>query len=281
MHTAEQLRVGAAQINCQLGECGANVAKHLDFIEQGRSLGLDLLVFPELSLTGMGLGRRVLEVAMGREDERLLRLAAAAGAMQVVVGFVEEASPGEYYNALAVLQAGETMAVHRKVNLATYGRLDEGKYFCYGRDITVNAIAGNWTGAYLICADLWNPALVHAVLLSRPNLLIAPANSASGAVSDEFSNEQNWLVNIRFYAMVYGTPVIMANRYGYEGTDRFFWGGSRILGPRGEELAAAGDGEGIISATLGRTAIARARFDLPTHRDANSPLIQSLLNRHR
>lgn len=281
MRTAEQLNVGAAQINCRLADCEANIGKHLEFIADGRRLGLDLLVFPELSLTGMSLGRRVLDVAMGREDERLERLAQAAASMQVVVGFVEEASPGEYYNALAVLQEGQTIAVHRKVNLATYGRLDEGKYFCYGRDVTVTDIAGNWTGAYLICADLWNPALVHAALLSRPNLLIAPANSASGAVSDEFSNEHNWLINIQFYAMVYGTPVIMANRYGREGPDWFFWGGSRILGPRGDTLAAAADEECLIQATLGRSAIARARFDLPTHRDANSPLIQALLSRHR
>jgi predicted amidohydrolase len=131
----------------------------------------------------------------------------------------------------------------------------------------------------LICADLWNPALVHSALLNRPTLLCAPINSASGAVSDDFSNERNWGVNLSFYAMTYGTPVIMANRYGPEG-DSHFWGGSRILDPRGHVLAQADDQEGLITATLSYRQIARARFELPTHRDAyvHGPRLKNLAN---
>ena len=113
-------------------------------------------------------------------------------------------------------------------------------------------------------------------MLKRPELLLAPINSASAIVSDEFSNEQNWLTNIGFYAMTYGVPVLMANRYGAE-DDAWFWGGSRILGPRGELLAQADDGECLIQAQLKLDDIAAARFDLPTIRDADTPLVRQLM----
>lgn len=280
MHYQDRLAVGAAQINATLGDVDTNLTHHLDYIAEARSQALELLVFPELSLTGYGLGSRVMEVAMPLEDPRLARLAQACGSMQTVVGFVEEASPGEYYNALAILQDGAIVAVHRKLNLPTYGGLEEGKWFTHGSELTHTEIRPGWSASQLICADLWNPALVHAALLPRPTVLCAPINSASGIVSDDFSNEQNWALNLRFYAMTYGTPVIMANRFGPENGSHF-WGGTRILGPRGEPLAEADAGETLIHAELSRTAIARARFELPTHRDADTPLIRELMAGYR
>ncbi|MBY6111662.1 NAD+ synthetase [Halomonas sp. H33-56] len=276
----DQLQVACAQINARLGDVEANLAHHLDVIHDARRRGVELLVFPELSLTGYGLGPRVLEVAMPSEDPRLVQLAKAAAGMQVIVGFVEEASPGEIYNALAILQDGRIAAVHRKLNLPTYGGLEEGKWFSHGARLTEVAVRPGWSTTSMICADLWNPALVHAALLARPTVLCAPINSASGIVSEDFSNEENWALNVRFYAMTYGTPVLMANRYGPEG-DSHFWGGSRILGPRGESLAEAEDRETLICAELSRTAIARARFELPTLRDADSPLIRELMSGYR
>ncbi|TLF52771.1 NAD+ synthetase [Halomonas urmiana] len=280
MHYQDHLRVGAAQINAALGDVDANLERHREMIAQARRAGLELLVFPELSLTGYSLGNQVIELACPAHDPRLTDLAREAGEMQTVVGFVEEASPGEYYNALAILQHGELQAVHRKLNLPTYGGLEEGKLFTHGSEFTQGTVQPGWSATSLICADLWNPGLVHAALLARPAVLCAPINSASGIVSQDFSNEQNWAVNLHFYAMTYGTPVIMANRYGPEG-ESHFWGGSRILGPRGEILAQAEDREMLIEATLSRTAIARARFELPTHRDADTPLVRDLMAGYR
>src|SRR3546814_10770361 len=79
-------------------------------------------------------------------------------------------------------------------------------------------------------------------MLHGASVLLAPVNSAVGAVGGEFSNPEGWDLVLRFYAMMYGLPILMANRYGYEGED-FFWGGSRILDPHGRELAAASEGQ--------------------------------------
>ncbi|GAA3548064.1 nitrilase-related carbon-nitrogen hydrolase [Zobellella aerophila] len=273
---AASLKVAVAQINATLLDIEANLGVHADYIEQARNLGAELLLFPELSLTGYQLGRNTPAAAMAPDDPRLLALARQAPEMLVVVGFVEQAGPGEYYNAAAYLQGGRVAGVHRKLNLPTYGGLEEGKWFHRGDDIPLVESKAGWRAATLICADMWNPALVHCAMLRRPELLLSPVNSASAIVSDAFSNERNWLTNVTFYAMIYGTPVLMANRYGPE-LDARFWGGSRILGPRGEELAVAEDRECLISAELSLEAIAQARFDHPAIRDGDTPLIRKLL----
>ncbi|MCH8550369.1 MAG: NAD+ synthetase [Natronospirillum sp.] len=272
----DTLVVAAAQINPELGQVAKNTELHRHWINEARRANVELLVFPELSLTGYGLGPSVLEVASHGDSDFLLDLAAEAGPMQTVVGFVEQISPGEYANALAVLQNGSVLVVHRKLNLPTHGGLEEGKWFTHGSALTRTSVNQNWSASHLICADLWNPGLVHAAVLQRPDILCAPINSASGIVSAEFSNENNWAVALGFYAMMYGLPIVMANRHGAEG-DHHFWGGSRILGPRGELLTVAEDREMLVSAELSKSDIARARLDCPTLRNANTPLVQRLL----
>lgn len=275
--SSSALVVSIAQYNPQLLALESNLSAHCDLICQARASGAELLVFPELSLTGYQLGRRTPEVAMRRDDARLLKLASVAPALLVVVGFVEEASPGEYYNAVAYLQYGQVINVYRKLNLPNYGGLEEGKWFHQGDEIVQVECKEHWRACTLICADMWNPALVHCAMLRRPELLLAPVNSASMIVSEAFSNEKNWHINVSFYAMLYGIPVLMANRYGAEG-DAWFWGGSRIIGPRGEVLVQADDGECLISATLELASISAARFDHPAIRDGNTPLIRRFLD---
>lgn len=276
MNASRILKVSVAQIHSELGDVSANLTKHLEFIQQARSDHCHLLLFPELSLTGYQLGRSVPQIAMKRDDARLQVLAQEAPAVCVVVGFVEEASPGEYYNAMAWLHHGDVVAVHRKLNLPTYGGLEEGKLYSKGKSLTFTDVSPGWRASSLICADLWNPALVHCAMLQRPELLLAPINSASHVVSSEFSNERNWRTNLNFYAMTYGMPVLMANRFGPE-KGIHFWGGSCILGPRGETLAQVEEGESLIEAELTLNEIANARFDLPTIRDADTPLIMNLM----
>jgi len=271
------LTVAAAQINPELGQIKQNLELHSQFIRQANEAGADLLLFPELSLTGYQVGRDTLNLALAADDPALLQLSEIAGEMTVAVGFVEQAKPGQFFNALALLRQGRVIHLHRKLNLPTYGGLEEGKWFSPGEQLGNCQINTQWQSSQLICADLWNPALVHCAMLQQPELLLAPINSASAIVSDEFSNERNWLTNLEFYAMTYGTPIVMANRFGPE-LGAHFWGGSRILGPRGEILAAAEDGEQLISATLELSAINQARFELPTVRDANTPLIRKILS---
>jgi predicted amidohydrolase len=266
-------------MDCQLGNLKHNLDTHLQLIAEARGQGVELLVFPELSLTGYRLGERTPDLALHREDPMIRKLAEAAQGMDVLFGFVEEGAAAQIYNAMASVRDGQLRFVHRKVNLPTYGQLDEGKLFAGGRYIDTFQVSGPWHAGVLICADLWNPALVHLAMLHGASILLAPVNSALGAVGGQFSNPDGWGLVLSFYAMMYGLPVLMANRYGQEG-EALFWGGSQIRDPYGNTLAIAPDGYvGLVSAELNYADVRRARFQLPTVRDSNLHLVQREIHR--
>ena len=267
-----RLNVGAAQLAAHVGDVDANVADHARWIAHAAELDLDLLVFPELSLTGHYGAERLLDVAMRRDDSRLQQLARAAGEMQVVVGFVEEGPGAQFYNAAAVLHRGRVVYLHRKVNLPSYGRLIETKYYAQGRFVDTHEMGPDWRMGLLICADLYNPALTHLAFLHGATLLVAPISSGREAVGSDFDNPQSWRTTVQFYAMMYGAPAIMANRVGPE-DDLTFWGGSHIRDPFGRVLAEAGEDEAMVTARIDYAEVRRARALLPTVRDSNIGLV--------
>ena len=274
MNSHSSITVGVAQIDCHLGDLERNLQTHLQMVRQAHDVNVELLLFPELSLTGCALGAMVPEVALTRDSGPVAALAQAAGDMTVVFGLVEEGPGALFYNASVAVRKGQLIHLHRKVNLPTYGNLEEGKLFAAGHRIDNFPVARNWNASLLICADLWNPALVHLSMLQHATILLAPVNSALGAVSDDFSNPDGWDLATRFYAMMYGVPILMANRVGSEGAARF-WGGSRIIGPRGQILAQCADENPmLLTAELSYGEVRDARFQLPTVRDSNLPLLQ-------
>lgn len=273
------LAVAVAQIVTVLGDVAANRRKHLEVIDAARTAGIDVLVFPEMSLTGHAAGPDTLRLALRREDPLIADIARASGAMGTVFGLIEEGSAAQFYNTAIAVRDGAIVAAHRKINLATYGRLDDGKHFAAGRSVETLDLAPDWRAGIMICADLWNPALVHLAAVQGATLLLAPISSAIEAVGADFDNPGGWDINLCFYALTYGLPVAMANRVGREG-ELTFWGGSRILDPFGRTLAKAeGEDEALVQARVEFNDVRRARYLLPTVRDANLPLLQRELER--
>lgn len=279
MPNARPLAVAAAQIVSVPGDLAANRRKHLDVIDAARDTGVDVLVFPEMSLTGHAAGPDTLRLALRRDASMITELARASGAMCTVFGLIEEGPAAQFYNAAVTVRDGATVAVHRKINLATYGRLEDGKHFAAGTSIATFEVTPDWCAGVMICADLWNPALVHLAALQGMTLLLAPISSAIESVGGGFDNPGGWDVNLRFHALTYGLPIAMANRVGPEG-ELAFWGGSRILDPFGRTLAAAEGGrEALVQAVVDFESVRRARYLLPTIRDANLPLLRQEIER--
>jgi len=278
-HTTDSIDVGAAQIATRCADVAANLRKHVDVIDDARAAGVGALVFPELSLTGHGAGADALRVALRRDDPLIAEIAGASGPMCTVFGLIEEGPAAQFFNTAIAVRDGAIVAVHRKINLATYGRLDDGKHFGAGTRVGTFDVATGWRASMLICADLWNPPLVHLVALQDATLLLAPVSSAIEAVDADFDNPGGWDLNLRFHALTYGLPIVMANRVGREG-DLTFWGGSRIVDPYGRTLAEAErEAEALVRARVAYGDVRVARHRLPTIRDANVPLLQRELAR--
>lgn len=264
------IRVAAAQIDGAYGDVGVNLTRHLVYMQQAQTSGVRLLVFPELSLCGHSAGKDALRLAMAADDPVITALAQASTNLHTVFGFIEEAPGGQFYNSQATVSNGEVIHVHRKAQLATYGKLRDGLYYAAGAELGSFPLNDRWQMATPICADLWNPALVHALACDGVTLIAAPISSAREAVGEGFDNPAGWDLNLRFYAITYGVGIVMANRVGIEGM-MTFWGGSRILDPFGRTVALGSETEeGLVIGELDYESVRRARFLLPTVRDARA-----------
>ncbi len=123
------IRIALAQIAPRLGALDANLARHIELLGQAHADGADLVVFPELGLTGYQLQDLASEVAMRVDDPRLGDLAAATGGLSAIVSFVEESADHRLFISAALIEDGEITHVHRKLFLPTYGLFDERRFF--------------------------------------------------------------------------------------------------------------------------------------------------------
>jgi predicted amidohydrolase len=272
------LKVAAAQMQCATGLTDESIARHLEAIDDSRAQGVDVLVFPELSLTGYAAVPDLLAQARPARAPELALLAAAAGPMTVAVGFIEESPGAQFYAAHALLTRGNVVHVHRKINLAGYGRLEEPKHFGRGSSIGTVRVADRWSAATLICADLWNPALPWFAALGGATLLLVPAASSLDAVAPGFDNPGGWELVLRHTALIYGMPVVFANLCGAHAGGRF-WGGSRIVDADGTVSQPAGSEPELIVAELDYDRVREARTRLPTVRDTDPRVVQAEFER--
>jgi predicted amidohydrolase len=267
--------VAAAQVECRPGDIAANLALHIETIRKARARSVDLLVFPELSLTDYLPRPDVRRLARAADAPEIRALAEAAQEMLVSFGFIEE-HEGRFHNAQGLVSQSRVLHVHRKLNLPTYGRLTEGLHYAKGERIESVAYGG-WSLATLVCAETWNPALPWLAALKGATLLAVPVASSLHAV-DDLDNRSGWDVNLAHTALTYGLPLVMANHCGSRnGLD--FWGGSRVLDAFGRELARAGEHPELVVATLALDDGRRARERLPTMRDADPEAVAAELQR--
>ena len=151
-----RLRIGMAQINTTVGDFKGNTEKILEAITQSRSLGVDLLTFPELAICGYPPEDLLFKPQFIEENLRSLeRVVEGSSGITVVVGFVD--ARGDIYNAAAVIHDGKLVGVYHKIYLPNYGVFDENRYFQAGKECPVYVIAGVGVGVN-ICEDIWYEA---------------------------------------------------------------------------------------------------------------------------
>lgn len=277
-----KITVGIAQIHPAIGDIPANLAKHLDYIDRARAAGVDLLLFPELSLTGYNLQDLVYELAMhpSADDPTFSVLLGASRDLDLVVGFVHEDARHRFYVAAAYLSGGQIVHLHNKVYLPTYALFDEGRYFAWGDSVRAFDTRFGRLGM-LICEDFWHASPPYLLWLDGADiLLLMSASPGRGLDTGDRLASARWveLVN-QAYASLFTNFVIHANRVGYE-DGLNFWGGSMITDPNGEVLARAPYfEEALLVQTIDLNQLHRTRSRLPLLRDERTGLMQRELAR--
>ena len=149
------MRLALAQLNAVVGDLDGNRTRILEYVSEARSVGADLIVFPELATTGYPPEDLLLRPSFVRAaEDSLEKIAAASHGIVAFVGtpWFER----DLANACAVCADGRVQAVYRKHFLPNYGVFDEHRYFAEGRELVLVRL-GDATFGPTICEDVWQP----------------------------------------------------------------------------------------------------------------------------
>jgi predicted amidohydrolase len=258
-----------AQIKPKLG-C---VADNLALIEERIRLAINdrknLIVFPELALTGYFLKDLVPEVARRLDSPEIQRLMELSRSISIAVGFVEVTDDYRFFNTALYLEDGAILHLHRKVYLPTYGLFDEQRYLARGERFRAFDTSFGRMGM-LVCEDMWHLSASYILAMDGATTLICLSSSPGrGMEGESFGSADAWQHLTSTTAMFLNCRVLYCNRVGYEDGINF-WGGSEYVAPSGESLARGRLlEEDSVTATLDEGALRRERIFSPMLRDEN------------
>src|SRR3712207_4518392 len=226
------MRIALAQSNTTVGDLDGNRERILDRLREARDAGADLVLFPELAVTGyppedLLLRPDFLQAARGS----LYAIAAEATGIAALVGTPH--LDRDLFNACAVCADGRVQAIYRKRFLPNYGVFDEDRYFQPGRDLLLLRIGETLVGP-TICEDIWQPgppatdlALAGAHVVA--NVSASPFHLGKGRQREEMLG-QRARDNVCWVALV--------NAVGGQ-DELLFDGPSVVLDPDGRVVAGA------------------------------------------
>lgn len=278
------MKVALAQIDSHPGSLDKNLAKHLEWTGRAIEQGCDLIVFPELSISGDKQGTDIPDVGLDRDDALLADLADLSSDIDIVVGLVERGRRNLYnrYNSAFYYTEGRLLHRHRKLFLVNYAVFEEGKHYVPGNNLQAfDTRLGR--ASILICNDAWHASAPYIAALDGAELLIIPSASARGTLAEYLDIPAAWGHMNRAYSSMMGFYTVFANRVGVraDGDGKYqYWGGSELIGPRGEPVASAPqDEETMIVGEVDRDRVAQQRFKAPLLRDARLWIIRQEINR--
>ncbi|HEX9877523.1 MAG TPA: NAD+ synthase [Gammaproteobacteria bacterium] len=239
------MKIGLAQINTHVGAISTNTQVVLDTARRARDdLGCDVVVFPELALSGYPPEDLLFHRGMRlRVEAALDSLLNNLEGIAVYVGYPEY-SDTAIYNAAAFLYNGEILARHRKIVLPNYAVFDEKRYFQPGEGATVIEFGGLRLGL-TICEDVWEPEPVLAAKAAGAELLLV-CNGSPYHLGKQQSRERLLAERCRSTNL----PIVYVNMVG--GQDELvFDGGSVVLDAKGElRYRAPAFAEGLFAIEL-------------------------------
>lgn len=234
------MRVALAQISSYLSDVKSNVEKHKEIIKNAISNKADLVIFPELSLTGYILQDLVQEVAISKENHEILdEIKSLSKDISIIAGYVEEKEKGIYHNSASFFHNRKILHTHRKLYLPTFGIFEEKKFFTEGKELKAFETPFGRIGL-LICRDFMHISTSYLYYLQNVDLIITISASPARGVneSEHFYVSENWELMGKFVSRFFSTFTIYVGKVGFE-DGLGFVGGSFVFDPTGNLLFLA------------------------------------------
>jgi NAD+ synthase (glutamine-hydrolysing) len=226
------MRLALAQINSVVGDVDGNAAKVVEWLERARDANADLVLFPELVVTGYPPEDLLLRPGFVRASRRAIDgIAKATHGITVLVGAPH--LDADLYNACFVLAHGEVRCVYRKRYLPNYGVFDEDRYFAAGRDLILLRFGDVIVGP-TICEDVWQPGPPATDLALAGAQLVANISASPFHVGKDREREE--MLKVR--ASDNSCFVALCNAVGGQ-DELIFDGHSVVLDDEGAVLARA------------------------------------------
>jgi len=228
----EKFKVALAQITCKRGDKKGNIRKIEDNVVRARKQGAELVIFPELSVTGYVLRDQIYELAEtipGQSTDILEKLAGKTGT-HIVFGLPElsDKTQATIYNAAVLVGPDGFIGKYRKMYLPTHSVFEEKRYFRPGYQTAVFETELGKIGL-IICYDIFFPEVSRLTRLKGARLIICiSASPVTRRTFFETLTTARAIENTAFLAYV--------NLVGIENGLQF-WGGSRLIGPNGKVVA--------------------------------------------
>jgi len=221
------MRVTLAQISPKLNR--SNLGDIVEIINSIKNSS-DLIVFPELSLSGYMLQDKLSEDAWQLEE--LDELRELSQDVNIVVGAAFKGK-NHFRNAALYFSQGKFLSRHNKVHLPNYGMFEEARYFEAG-DVFESFLVNDKRVSMVICEDLWHKNVHHDLIGQNPDMIIAlVASPARGFSDDGLEIQTQWYDIIQTVAKECDAKLIFVNRVGFE-DGLGFWGGSCVVNEEGK-----------------------------------------------
>jgi len=273
------MKVRIVQFSPVLGDIEANFNYHKSKVVEAVNDGQNLIVFPELSLSGYHMKDIIYDISRDSIDKILVKMMALSKDIDIVAGLPLEESPGIFYNSAIYFSGGQIIHNHRKVQLPNFGMFEEEMIFRAGeRFMTFRA--GNLTAGILICREILFPVNAYLYYLQNTDLIIGISNSPHRGMGPEgFSSHKLWERLGEVFSINYHQNYIFCNRTGFE--DGIGFGGGSFFAAPGKGIVNMGKyyEEQCIDCEIDESDTRRARIGSNYLRDEKTDIILKELNR--
>jgi len=284
-----KFRVSIIQYAPTYADIETNIKRHVEIIKKQADKS-DLVIFPELSLTGYFLRDLTNRVMLLRQEvaKKINKLLKRKKLPDLIFGFVEEGESHNPYNSLIYLEhtpkGYRINYIHRKCFLPTYGMFEDARFFAPGRNLGVFETRFGKVGM-LLCEDAWHPMSFYIEALKGAEIIVVgSASPARGVKGLKPYNLEHWDKLNSLTAATWATYIIYASRTGVEDSI-VFSGGSGVFNPFGDKVASLqevsipDDKYEVLNYLIKKSEIGRAREITPLLRDENLALVSEEINR--